>query len=142
MAAGVAAVLVGIGFVAAEAIVLGARIRDYDEGVYWQSFRALSRGETLFRSIFTPTPPAFYYTLLPFYRVAPSLTSLRLGDTLLLYTDGLIERRDEPIDDAISGLRRVASRPVGDIGGYADHLLERATSNTNDDACLVAVRVR
>jgi len=74
-----AAVLVGIGFLAAEAIVLGARIRDFDEGVYWQSFRALSRGETLFRSIFTPTPPAFYYTLLPFYRVVPSLTSLRLG---------------------------------------------------------------
>lgn len=79
MAAWVAAVLVGIGFVASEAIVLGARIRDYDEGVYWQSFRALARGETLFRSIFTPTPPAFYYTLLPFYAVAHSLPSLRLG---------------------------------------------------------------
>jgi hypothetical protein len=78
-AAWTAAVLVGIGFVVAEAIVLGARIRDYDEGVYWQSFRALARGETLFRSIFAPTPPAFYYTLLPFYAVAHSLTSLRLG---------------------------------------------------------------
>ena len=79
LAAWTAAVPVGIGFVAAEATVLGARIRDYDEGVYWQSFRALSRGEPLFRSIFAPTPPAFYYTLLPFYRVAHSLTSLRLG---------------------------------------------------------------
>jgi 4-amino-4-deoxy-L-arabinose transferase-like glycosyltransferase len=79
VAALTAAVLTGIGFIAAEAIVLGAHIRDYDEGVYWQSFRALARGETLFRSIFAPTPPAFYYTLLPFYQVAPSLTSLRLG---------------------------------------------------------------
>jgi len=74
-----AAVVTGIGFIVAQAIVLGAHIRDYDEGVYWQSFRALARGETLFRQIFAPTPPAFYYTLLPFYEVAHSLTSLRLG---------------------------------------------------------------
>jgi serine phosphatase RsbU (regulator of sigma subunit) len=70
------------------------------------------------------------------------VTSLRLGDTLLLFTDGLIERRDEPIDDAIAGLLRAASRPVGEIGEYTDHLLDRAASNTGDDACLVAVRVR
>jgi hypothetical protein len=31
---------------------------------------------------------------------------------------------------------------VGEIGGYADHLLDQAASNTGDDACLVAVRVR
>jgi Dolichyl-phosphate-mannose-protein mannosyltransferase len=74
-----AAVVVGIGFVAAEALVLAARIRDYDEGVYWQSFRALARGETLFHSIFAPTPPAFYYTLLPFYWAVHSLTGLRTG---------------------------------------------------------------
>jgi PAS domain-containing protein len=73
---------------------------------------------------------------------AEEVTSLRLGDTLLLFTDGLIERRDEPIDDVLSALLRAASRPVGDIGGYADHLLDQAASNTGDDACLVAVRVR
>jgi 4-amino-4-deoxy-L-arabinose transferase-like glycosyltransferase len=74
-----AAVAVGVGFLATEAIVLNARIRDYDEGVYWQSFRALARSKPLFRSIFAPTPPAFYYSLLPFYWLAHSLTSLRLG---------------------------------------------------------------
>jgi PAS domain-containing protein len=68
--------------------------------------------------------------------------TLRLGDTLLMFTDGLIERRDEPIDEALATLLRAASRPVGDIGGYADHLLAEAASNTGDDACLVAVRVR
>jgi serine phosphatase RsbU (regulator of sigma subunit) len=67
---------------------------------------------------------------------------LEPGDTLLLFTDGLIERRDESIDDAITSLLRAASRPVGAIGGYADHLLDQAASNTGDDACLVAVRVR
>ncbi len=73
---------------------------------------------------------------------AEEVTRLRLGDTLLLFTDGLIERRDQPIDDAIAALLRAASRPVGDLGGYADHVLGRAASNTGDDACLVAVRVR
>lgn len=74
-----AAAVVGIGFVAGEAIVLSAPLRDYDEGVYWQSFRALARGEPLFGSIFAPTPPAFYSALLPFYWLAHSLTGLRIG---------------------------------------------------------------
>ena len=35
---------------------------------------------------------------------AEEVTQLRLGDTLLLFTDGLIERRDQPIDDALATL--------------------------------------
>jgi serine phosphatase RsbU (regulator of sigma subunit)/PAS domain-containing protein len=69
-------------------------------------------------------------------------TSLRLGDALVLFTDGLIERRDQPIDDALGSLLAVAARPVADIAEYADHLLAHAVSDTEDDACLVAVHVR
>src|SRR3984893_10028907 len=72
------AVLVGIGFVAAEAIVLRAPVGD-DEGVYWQSLRALARGEPLFSSVFASQPPGFYYAFLPFYGFAHSLTGLRVG---------------------------------------------------------------
>jgi len=89
-----------------------------------------------------PLPEGLLLGADPDASYAEEVTSLRLGDTLLLFTDGLIERRDEPIDDALAALVRAASRPVGDIGGYADHLLERDASNTGDDACLVAVRVR
>ena len=78
-----AAIGVGLGFVAAEVIVVNARIRDYDEGVYWQSFRALARGEPLFRSVFATSPPGFYYAVLPFYWVGHSLSSLRIGILLL-----------------------------------------------------------
>jgi len=78
----------------------------------------------------------------PDARYTEEIVALRLGDTLLMFTDGLIERRDEPIDDALAKLLRFASHPVGDIGDYADHLLAKAASNTGDDACLVAVRIR
>src|SRR5438552_509371 len=73
-----AAVAVGLGFLATEAVVLNARIRDYDEGVYWQSVRAMARGEPLFRSVFASQPPIFYEMLLPFYWIGHSLVSLRL----------------------------------------------------------------
>ena len=69
-------------------------------------------------------------------------TTLQPGDALALFTDGLIERRDEAIDDSMSALLRLASRPVGDVGRFADHLMSTARSDTSDDACLVAVQVR
>jgi serine phosphatase RsbU (regulator of sigma subunit) len=69
-------------------------------------------------------------------------TPLQLGDLLLLFTDGLIERRDKPIDDALDGLLQIAGRAApGDISTFADYVISEASSNTDDDACLVAVRV-
>jgi len=89
-----------------------------------------------------PLPEGLLLGADPDASYAEEVTSLQLGDTLLLFTDGLIERRDESIDEVLRSLLAAASRPVGDIGGYADHLLGQAASNTGDDACLVAVRVR
>jgi hypothetical protein len=59
-----------------------------------------------------------------------------------MFTDGLIERRDQSLDDALRALTNLASRPVHDIGTFADHLLARSSSDTGDDACLVAVAVQ
>ena len=64
------------------------------------------------------------------------------GDALILFTDGLIERHDEPIDDSLAALLVLAAAAAADIHGFADHLLSEARSDTSDDACLVAVRVR
>jgi serine phosphatase RsbU (regulator of sigma subunit) len=67
---------------------------------------------------------------------------LRPGDALLMFTDGLIERRDQSLDDALDALEHLASRPVHDIGTFADYLLAHSASDTGDDACLVAVSIR
>ena len=78
----------------------------------------------------------------PASRYQEVTTELVPGDALLLYTDGLVERRDEGIDESLQSLRRLASRPVRDVGRFADHLLSSSRADTSDDACLVAVRVR
>ena len=68
--------------------------------------------------------------------------TLQPGDALALFTDGLIERHDEAIDDSMNALLCLASGPVGDVARFADHLMINARSDTSDDACLVAVQVR
>ncbi|MBO0805976.1 MAG: serine/threonine-protein phosphatase [Nocardiopsaceae bacterium] len=66
---------------------------------------------------------------------------LRSGDTLLLYTDGLIERRAASISDALAEFAAVAVPVDPDADSYAARVMEDADSDTGDDACLVAVRI-
>ncbi|WP_241037526.1 SpoIIE family protein phosphatase [Blastococcus litoris] len=66
------------------------------------------------------------------------------GSTLLLYTDGLVERRDQVFDDGIELLGRVLTdlrdRPVEQL---CDELLDRLLpERAEDDVALVAVRLR
>jgi serine phosphatase RsbU (regulator of sigma subunit) len=68
--------------------------------------------------------------------------SLAIGDTLLLFTDGLIERRDIPITEALDDFARRAAVPQPSAAALADHALAYAASDTGDDACLVAIRIR
>ncbi len=68
--------------------------------------------------------------------------TLQPGDALAMFTDGLIERHDEAIDDSMNALLCLASGPVDDVARFADHLMGSSRSDTSDDACLVAVQVR
>jgi hypothetical protein len=67
------------------------------------------------------------------------------GETLLLYTDGLVEGLHRPIDDGIAELVRLASRPSGeieDIECLCDYLMdEMVSTRPEDDVCLVTLRL-
>jgi serine phosphatase RsbU (regulator of sigma subunit) len=80
-----------------------------------------------------------------------AIQPLELGDTVLLFTDGLIERRGESIEEVLGEfVATVAAshRDAGVDGGeptaaaQADRVLASAASDTDDDACLVIVRLR
>ncbi|HEY6791407.1 MAG TPA: SpoIIE family protein phosphatase [Trebonia sp.] len=71
-----------------------------------------------------------------------AIITLQLGDAIIFYTDGLIERRGQSIDESMAQLARLASRPATDIGQLATDLLAGSPSDTGDDACLVAVSIR
>jgi serine phosphatase RsbU (regulator of sigma subunit) len=67
---------------------------------------------------------------------------LRSGDTLLFYTDGLIERRAASISDGLAEFAAAAVPADPDLDAHVARILARAASDTCDDACLLAVRVR
>ncbi|MEH0933579.1 PP2C family protein-serine/threonine phosphatase, partial [Micromonospora psammae] len=68
-------------------------------------------------------------------------TALAPGDTLLLYTDGLVERRDRPIDEGIAELLdELAGASKLPLAEICDLLL--ATAHREDDIALLAVRAR
>jgi serine phosphatase RsbU (regulator of sigma subunit) len=69
-----------------------------------------------------------------------TLHELRPPDILLMYTDGLIERRDSSMEQALGQLLAAASRPVDDLEHYLDHLLSCDIADTDDDTCLIAVQ--
>ncbi|HEX5545974.1 MAG TPA: glycosyltransferase family 39 protein [Ktedonobacterales bacterium] len=53
---------------------------DYDEGVYWQSLRAMADGHPLFSSVFSSQPPLFLLSVYPFYIVfGQSLGAARIA---------------------------------------------------------------
>ncbi|GHF55411.1 hypothetical protein GCM10010218_41150 [Streptomyces mashuensis] len=67
---------------------------------------------------------------------------LPAGSTLLLYTDGLVERPDEDIDDGLTRLARTAADLAGTpLETFCDTLVSCAAASGRDDVCLIAVRL-
>jgi serine phosphatase RsbU (regulator of sigma subunit) len=72
-----------------------------------------------------------------------SVLTVRRGTTLLLYTDGLVERRDCDVDTGVARLRRHLAALTGlPLEQLADALLARMLPATpQDDVALVAICV-
>lgn len=67
---------------------------------------------------------------------------LPAGSTLLLYTDGLVERRDESLEESLQRLREFAAGAVGEpLEQFCDELLTLPSEDSSDDIALIAVRV-
>ncbi|MEV4561529.1 SpoIIE family protein phosphatase [Kitasatospora sp. NPDC049285] len=73
---------------------------------------------------------------------------LRPDDVLVMYTDGLIERRDESLQASLSGLLALSEQSRGargdgaaDIEAHLDHLLRYSAADTDDDTCLVGISI-
>jgi serine phosphatase RsbU (regulator of sigma subunit) len=61
--------------------------------------------------------------------------------TLLLFTDGLFERRGEPLDEGRERVRQVLSRSAGlPLEELCDRLLELVEQGAEDDVAVLAVR--
>ncbi len=79
----------------------------------------------------------------PTARRTESVVSLKRGATILLYTDGLVEGRDLPLDEGTARLRRafaeLADRPLDEL---CDEVIERLRpEGSQDDVALVAIRL-
>ncbi|MEU7178524.1 PP2C family protein-serine/threonine phosphatase [Streptomyces celluloflavus] len=70
----------------------------------------------------------------------PVKGTLRSGDVLMLFTDGLVEAADRDIAEGIDRLTGEADRYVaGGFAGAAWHLIEAVAKDVNDDRALLLI---
>ncbi len=72
-----------------------------------------------------------------------AVVTVQRGATLLLYTDGLVEGRDLPLDEGIARLRAAVGQLAGEpLSVLCDEVIERLRpEGLQDDIALVAVRL-
>ncbi|MET9793055.1 SpoIIE family protein phosphatase [Streptomyces canus] len=66
---------------------------------------------------------------------------LAVDDTLLMYTDGLIERRDRSVEESLAQFLTLARAVPPTLDQQLDRLLTHSRSDTDDDTCIVGIRV-
>ena len=66
---------------------------------------------------------------------------LAADDTLLMYTDGLSERRDRSVEESLAHLLTTARSAPRTLDRQLDRLLTYSRSDTDDDTCIVGIRV-
>jgi serine phosphatase RsbU (regulator of sigma subunit) len=71
-----------------------------------------------------------------------SAVVLQRGDALVLFTDGLVERRPAPIDDGLQRLRQCAEKYASaTVDELATAMLVELDPGRDDDVCVVVLRL-
>lgn len=69
--------------------------------------------------------------------------ALAPDDTLVMFTDGLVERRDEDIDTSLARLAALRPPPDAEVGELLDEVLRRLDArHAEDDVAVLAARIR
>ena len=75
-------------------------------------------------------------------KLSEDSVTMKPGDTLLLYTDGLIERRGQRLSDGEGRLAEIAANAPADIEQKCTEIIDRMTEGEefNDDIAVLAVQ--
>ena len=66
---------------------------------------------------------------------------LEPDDTLLIYTDGLIEQRDRSVQSSLDQLLATAQRTTTTLDDRLDYLLTHSSADTDDDTCVIGIQL-
>ena len=80
---------------------------------------------------------------LPTARYPEGTALVEPGTTLLLYTDGLVEDRQTPLEEGLRRLREASQDGPGELEAFCSHVMRRALGRTpcDDDVALLAVKL-
>ncbi|WP_370376936.1 SpoIIE family protein phosphatase [Catenulispora sp. GAS73] len=93
-------------------------------------------------TVVPPVPDGILLGALGEARYEEQTLQLQQGDRLLMYTDGLIERRDRDIEESLADLLKLVQPDIDSLEGQLEHLLLHSNADTDDDTCLIGVEVR
>jgi serine phosphatase RsbU (regulator of sigma subunit) len=63
------------------------------------------------------------------------------GSALILYTDGLVERRGRSLDDGLEALLRAAETPWTNLNMLCAHVFEEIGFEPSDDLAVLTIRM-
>ncbi|MBO1751628.1 serine/threonine-protein phosphatase [Actinotalea sp. BY-33] len=124
----------------ATAIHLAVRL---DTGQFWVSTAGhppavhLHAGSGVIETVETPGGPALGVVVAPVFAVHEGV--IQPGDTLMLYTDGLVESPGHDVELGIDRLMGEAERVVATRSGGADAVVAGVRAGEGDDRALILV---